>query len=133
MNKHQKISLFLAAAALMLVIILHGPWTGYDTEYPVQAVDTASFLQHCQTAGKPPDPDLGAVEVSKRIADELACVERLRPSPRTLPLSEWRTLSPVLPWFGSIVHVGAAAVAILVLALLWFSLFRRRPRSIEGR
>lgn len=133
MNRHQKIGLFLAAAALILVTLLHGPWAGYDTEYPAPSVDIASLLEHCQSNGKPPAPELGADAVSKRFADELACVERLRPVPRALPLSEWRTQSPVLPWFGSIVHAGAAAIAILVFALLWLFLFRRRLPIEEGK
>ena len=136
MNQHRKIGLFLAAAALAFVVILHGPWTGYDTEYPMQPVDTASLLEHCQTDGKALDPDQGAAAVSKRFADELACIERLRPSPRTLPLPEWRTLSPVLPWFGSIIHVCAAAIAILVftfLWLLWLPLFRQDSPTVEEK
>lgn len=124
MNKQQKAGFILAAMALALVLILHGPWTGYDTDYPAQPIDSAMLLQRCQTTGKPPDPELSAVEVSKRFADELACVERLRPQPRALPFSAWRSQSPVLPWFGSIVHAGVAAFAILVLAFLSHSLWR---------
>ena len=139
MNQHRKIGLFFAAAALIFVILLHGPWTGYDTydsEYPAQSVDTASLLQYCQMDGKALDPDQGAAAVSKRFADELACVERLRPSPRTLPLAEWRTLSPVLPWFGNIMHVCATVIAILVLAFLWLRwrpLFHQRSPTVEGK
>ena len=125
MNKQQKSRIFFALMALFIVVILHRPWSGYETEYPTPTVDTAALLLNCQTAGKL-DPRLSVAEVSKRFADELACVERLRPQARELPLLEWRTQSPLLPWFGSAVHVGVAIAAILALALLWRYLVGQR-------
>lgn len=118
MNKQQKSGIFFTLMALLIVVILHRPWSGYETEYPTPAIDVAALLLSCQTAGKP-DPKLSVAEISRRFADELACVERQRPQASELPLLEWRTQSPLLPWFGSIVHAGGAIAVICALALLW--------------
>jgi len=130
MNKQRKSGTIIALLALLVIVMLHRPWDGYETEYPTPEVDTAALLLNCQTAGKP-DPKLSVAEISKRFADELACVERLRPPARELPLLEWRTQSPVLPWFGSIVHAGGAAALVCGLALLWTYLASQRSRYRE--
>lgn len=47
-----------------------------------------------------------------------------RSSDVTLPLSEWRSNDPLMPWLGSVIHLLGVVLSILVSLVIWLIIFR---------
>lgn len=47
----------------------------------------------------------------------------------TLPFSEWASLSPLVWWLGSVVHLISALTTIIVIAGIWLYVFHGKPNN----
>lgn len=42
----------------------------------------------------------------------------------TLPVSEWRSNAPLIPWLGSVIHLVGVVLSILASLAIWLTIFR---------
>lgn len=131
-NNSQK-SFFMAAVILFVVgIFLHNPFGGYDiplVEYspaPCSDSERAEYkkqLEFMKENGMrlTEDPTKEAAYIEQSLRE---CVSS--PSGDHVPLAQWRSVSPIVWWFGSVQNIIAYSVAVVVVGFLGVFIFRVR-------
>lgn len=149
MNSAQKIIISFFGILFIGLIALHNPVDGYsDVTYSIVDKKYGGFISigeglydrylhpseqlnlydKCmpilsQEAAARMSGDVKMQETYSRRFQALGCDES-----HFLPISEWRSLEPAIPWLGSVVHVmWAIIVSVLVFAFL---LFVSKERSV---
>jgi hypothetical protein len=51
---------------------------------------------------------------------------RQHPFNEPLPFGEWRSDNPIVPWFGSVLHLIGAIIAISLAGLIWLVVFQSK-------
>lgn len=139
MNTTQRAGVFACITALLVAIFLHNPVSGYyETSY--------SFPEMLKSPVGPPK-DAGSEQ--RALYDKCSAAtlqrtnaifdEKTAPSARQelnregcfttyyLPLSEWETKDPFVPWLGNAMHLIWLSMLIIGLAVSWHFLFKHRP------
>lgn len=118
-NLIQRRGFFGTLALALLVLLLHFPFGGYEVERYV----TTQFGY-----GPCPNPSLEDIMkmTSEQSAQNLEATKRCTDSGemQTLPFPEWRSKTPIIEWFGSLVHTIAALAFTLSIGGIWFWIFR---------
>lgn len=129
MNATQKSGVFAAASAIVLILFLHAPWTGYVTEIPAQSPSLMVLLAKCPMTGRIPLDD---PKFATKFEEQRKCEEAAELPAIPLAFDRWHTAAPNLPWFGQVMNFLLAIGALLTLAVLWVVLFNRtRERSAQ--
>jgi hypothetical protein len=96
-NQKQKIGLFITISALITILFLHFPFDGYIT--------TTKAFVGCEKWA-------GTFCLSNQYKQE------------ELPLNQWVSMQPIIPWFGRVINFIAATIFVIVVGGLWFYMFR---------
>lgn len=115
-NQTQKIGLFAFAAAALLALALHNPFSGYVTtegRYGLHIPGINLF---------PCEEDWSRNEDG----EHFFCKDGRQV--RRLALSQWHTQSPASPWIGRLGNLLTLLVVDLLAALVWLLLFRDEKR-----
>ncbi len=107
-NSIQRAGFFSSLALVALILFLHFPFDGYLIDEWVMTRD----LSAPSACGKTP-PEL--LFMGRCWEDGERQFRRF---------SEWESKSPLMPWFGSVVHVIISLTFSLLLGALWLWVFR---------
>lgn len=119
-NHIQRRGFFGSLAIASLILLLHFPFEGYDIEHYV----TTNY-------GYGPCPPYRSVEYVMKMTleqmeqdakDAKRCSNHGEMQIR--PFVEWKSTSPIIEWFGSLVHAIVVLVFILSLGAIWLWVFR---------
>lgn len=139
LNNQQRYGLFAGIAALIVVIFLHNPLSGYPgVTYSYEPGDTRpigldlteantlrlELYDRCSAVVNQVGPQLRKFENHESVVKKLekeGCINKTY----YLPFSMWETDDPVISWFGNAGHVRWCAVLIILLTGLWLLAFRR--------
>ena len=126
-NSVQRSGFFVSLALAVVVLLLHFPFEGY-------AVNQWVVIRH----GTGECPRTGGIEelkastneqIRQRIEEDRLCRDESEEQLR--PFNEWRSYSPVIPWFGSVLHTLIALCFVIGLGLIWLWIFRSTNESNE--
>lgn len=117
MNGTQKAGALIGFTFLSLVLVLHNPVDGYET-VRTRTVYKSEECRFDPTAAlkKGLPPGVTFEDINR---NELACHDHVKYE--DLPIIEWNSNGPLLPWFGSMAHFGFISLLITGLcgAFLW--------------
>jgi len=102
MNHKQNAAIFFATLLLAILLVLHSPWTGYD--------DGSRYCVSCIADGTP---------------------DYLRAAFPVLPFWEWKSMQPIVPWFGILLNVMISVSLIIGLTAFWCYLYRSPRHSSQ--
>lgn len=140
LNAAQRVGVFVWFMALISVLVLHNPLDGYEITYKPNYMNAGywSFgetprakLEHdCYLLSESALSDLKAgVSYSESVAlarmDDKKCFDN-----HLLPLEEWESAMPLVPWFGSVVHLLWSGFLITVIALAWIFIFKSPTENL---
>lgn len=123
-NATQKIGFVVASLLAILTIFLHNPLDGYEpiTDNSYVAIDNTrkcddvlyEKLKQDQLKEK-----FSEEEFLNRNHHNLTKCE-----PPLLPVSEWRSISPMIGWLGSVAHTIATVLLVLIMGIIWIWVFK---------
>lgn len=133
-NNIQKSGFFIAFVALISLLFLHNPTSGYVLTYEPAYMyggllgDSRSPSQECHELGR------SYTEYYKS-RDELGIQEKLDAIGKRMregdcfgthfvPFQELESKSPIIDWFGSVSRLLSLIVLVIVVAAVWILLFR---------
>ena len=123
-NSVQRSGFFVSLALAVVVLLLHFPFEGY-------AVNQWVVIRH--GTGECPRTSREELKIStneqirKQIEEYRLCTDESQEQLR--PFNEWRSYSPVIPWFGSVLHTLIALCFVIGLGLTWLWIFRSTNES----
>jgi hypothetical protein len=132
-NNIQRILLVAAIILIVIGIVLHNPLSGYDiplAEYvvtPCSDRERAAYkkqLEELKSSGirfADDDPAKDDQYIQQMIRE---CVNL--PSESYGPLKEWRSSSPSVEWFGSILNLFTYLIAVSVAGVSGIIIFREK-------
>lgn len=132
-NTVQRLGFACAAIYIIVALFLQNPVSGYEVEKTVQR-GQLQMTKEC-----PGERFMQLAEKgNSKTPEEYAEVNRLNwicwrqdvtYSKETAPFEEWRSLSPMLPWFASVSNVVWSIALALGVSLVWILVFRKPPES----
>lgn len=136
-NSIQRVGSFLTFAAFCILLILHNPIDGYNITYEAD-YSTNSYeivlrgysehpLAECYRFASilnDSDSSTTRVDAIQKMMD-LSCHGK-----HLYPLKNWTTNSPIIEWFGSVVHVLWATFILCLLYIGCLFTFRAREQGL---
>ena len=127
LNDKQRAGLTGTAAAMVLVLLLHCPIHGYETEISMRNPYPFTPSKQCQ--------EIEGVHSAKATADEqfmkrncLRIASEAMYYTHELRFSQWRSQAAMLDWFAPLGHVLSTLAALLALGgVLAWTLRTRKP------
>lgn len=133
-NNIQKTGFFLAFVALVSLIFLHNPTSGYIFTYePAYRYDglfgdSRSPSQECHELGRSymeyykSRGELGIQEKLDAIGKKMRDTDCF--GTHFVPFQELESKSPIVDWLGSVSRLFSLIVLVIVVAAVWILLFR---------
>lgn len=125
MNQMQRQGLFFALTLAAIVLFLHFPFDGYTVQH---SVITRYGTGQCPYFGTIEEINKLTTEETDRIFKQY----RTCNSESELQLKsfvDWTSDSPVVPWFGSVIHALVTLLFVGGLGIAWFFLFRNGSKT----
>lgn len=136
-NEKQRIGIYVWLVLFVALIFVHNPIDGYIFSYRVDYYSFNKYgsvfaLNHrdadCfgwrQTLGS--DASEKAKEVAYEQSKRAGCQDV-----RLLPFGEWSSISPFIPWFGSLIHLIYAVCLLCILLVGWLVTCRTELNHVE--
>jgi len=127
MSSAARRAFFVLVSLVVVVLFLHSPWTGYQTEIPAPHVSILTIEAKCPGYLRETSGDRLLTISIERLRELNKCAARAAGQSTPLRASDWATNAPVHPWFGSLLNSSILLVSIVGLSALWHLLFRNRP------
>ncbi len=114
MNKPQRIGIFIALTIAAIILFLHFPFDGYTVQHEVVTRYGQGECPHI-TLDELNKLDL---EQTKRVYEQnILCNSESELQLR--PFHEWTSDSPLVTWFGSVMHTLITLFFVGALAFAW--------------
>lgn len=123
-NAIQKIGFIAASLLAILIIFLHNPLDGYESI----ADNSLTALENTLKCDDALYEKLNQDQLREKFSDEELATRNHRNviecEAPPLPLSEWRSTSPMISWLGSVVHTVATILLVLIMGIIWIWVFK---------
>ena len=123
-NSVQRSGFFVSLALAVVVLLLHFPFEGYVVN---QWVVIRHGTGECPRTSREELKISTNEQIRKQIEEYRLCTDESQEQLR--PFNEWRSYSPVIPWFGSVLHTLIALCFVIGLGLTWLWIFRSTNES----
>lgn len=111
----QRAGAFVSIFAILLILLLHFPFAGYQYEH---GVVTSYATGPCEATPTLEEVKSMSAQEINAMASCLGTTEQ-----RVLPFSEWRSNRPVIEWFGGVLHASVSIGLSLLMGFVWVRLF----------